>query len=595
MLLFEPIKLESVRMKSLYMSLFAVLFSIGLSAQDADKMPIPSDDEVNLALEEVKDVFKDEYKGLKTADDRTALAKKLIGQAAEPGNKPAMVYALITEAARISGEAGDIASIAVASKIYSERFKCDAVAARKKMLESAEKASGKLKTTPESMSLLAEEFLKLADEALVADDFSSASSAADSAIRIAKKAKNTAIAAKAAEKKKETSEASNALRSVSLAMDKLKTVPTDPDANFAVGKYLCFIKGDRDKGLPKLAIGSNKDYKDAAELDLTAKDTASILKSANKWWDMSETEKDKAVKSGMRERAGELYDKILAELSGIDKVKAEKRIALSAADPERSGISSGAKQSGEYLIVELSSRKLTYSASAPVGLLTKDDYKTDKLVMRRVPAGDFMMGETGNQHEVTLTKDFYIGVFEVTQGQWEKVMKANPSAFKDLGKDAPVENVSWNDCQDFIKKLNGKSTLGFRLPTEAEWEYASRGGQDSKNFEYSGSSTVDEVAWFKDNSGGKTHHPVGKKKPNELGLYDMSGNVWEWCSDWRGDYPKEPVKDPQGAKIGSNRVLRGGSWYNGGRYCRSADRNRNIPSYSPDYMGFRVVLPAGQK
>ncbi len=248
---------------------------------------------------------------------------------------------------------------------------------------------------------------------------------------------------------------------------------------------------------------------------------------------------------------------------------------------------------GEYLVIDLSTCELTYSGPVPADLLTNGSYKADKLVMRRIPTGTFMMGETGKQHKVTLTKDFYIGVFNVTQEQYEKVMKANPSGFKDAGKDAPVDTVSWDDCQIFIKELNGKSSvLAFRLPTEAEWEYACRGGQNSKGFEYSGSNTPAEVGWFKEDSGGKTH-PVGKKKPNELGLYDMSGNIFEWCADWYGDYPKELEKDPQGPKSGSKRILRGCCWSNdvvGGGRSRLSVRGQIVPSGRSKELGFRLAL-----
>ncbi len=214
--------------------------------------------------------------------------------------------------------------------------------------------------------------------------------------------------------------------------------------------------------------------------------------------------------------------------------------------------------------------------------------------MHRIPAGSFMMGETGNQHKVTLTKDFYIGVFEVTQGQWEKVMKANPSKFKEVGKEAPVEMVSWDDCQDFIKKLNSKSAQGFRLPTEAEWEYACRGGEKaSKGFEFSGSNTLSEVAWFKDNSGGKTH-TVGMKKANELGLYDMSGNLFEWCFDWVGDYPVAEVSDPTGVELGARRIARGGSWGNPSTFCCCGNRGSNTPEQRNDNFGFRLAFSAGE-
>jgi formylglycine-generating enzyme required for sulfatase activity len=197
-----------------------------------------------------------------------------------------------------------------------------------------------------------------------------------------------------------------------------------------------------------------------------------------------------------------------------------------------------------------------------------------EIEMVLVKGGTFTMGCTAEQgsdcfdwekpaHKVTLS-DFYIGKYEVTQAQWIAVMGSNPSRFSDC-ENCPVEWVSWEDVQDFIQKLNTKTGLNYRLPTEAEWEYAARGGAQSWGYKYSGSNNVDEVAWFSDNSGKKTH-PVGTKKANELGIYDMSGNVWEWCYDWYGYYSSEAKTNPKGASSASLRVLRGGSWANG-RAC----------------------------
>jgi formylglycine-generating enzyme required for sulfatase activity len=170
-----------------------------------------------------------------------------------------------------------------------------------------------------------------------------------------------------------------------------------------------------------------------------------------------------------------------------------------------------------------------------------------------VKGGTFTMGCTAEQgddcfdneepaHKVTLS-DFYIGKYEVTQAQWKAVTGNNPSKFNGCDN-CPVEGVSWNDIQEFIKKLNAKTGLNYRLPTEAEWEYAARGGAQSRGYKYSGSNSVDEVAWYYGNSGNETH-PAGTKKANELGIYDMSGNVYEWCNDWYGAYNSEAQTNPK--------------------------------------------------
>ena len=211
-----------------------------------------------------------------------------------------------------------------------------------------------------------------------------------------------------------------------------------------------------------------------------------------------------------------------------------------------------------------------------------------------VKGGTFTMGATSEQgsdaysdetptHSVTLS-DFYIGKYEVTQAQWRAVMGNNPSYFK--GDNLPVECVSWNDIQKFIKKLNAQTGKNFRLPTEAEWEYAARGGNQSRGYKYSGSNDRNN-AWYKDNSSSKTH-PVGQKQPNELGIYDMSGNVWEWCQDWYGSYSSSSQTNHTGPSSGSARVLRGGGWSYFAWYCRVSFRYGSPDSSSSDY-GFRLV------
>ena len=220
--------------------------------------------------------------------------------------------------------------------------------------------------------------------------------------------------------------------------------------------------------------------------------------------------------------------------------------------------------------------------------------------MVKVEAGSFDMGATPEMrslqypyddekpdHRVTLTKNYYIGKYEVTQALWQVVMGNNPSRFK--GDDLPVERVSWKRCQDFISKLNSLTGKRFRLPTEAEWEYAARGGNKSRGYRYSGSNTLDDVAWYGDNSGSKTH-AVGTKQPNELGIYDMSGNVSEWCQDWRGSYSSSPQTNPTDAVSGSYRVDRGGSWLYSAWFSRSSSRGGRTPGGRDGDLGLRLVL-----
>jgi formylglycine-generating enzyme required for sulfatase activity len=200
------------------------------------------------------------------------------------------------------------------------------------------------------------------------------------------------------------------------------------------------------------------------------------------------------------------------------------------------------------------------------------------------------MGEGDTAHQVTLTQPFHFGVYAVTQDEYERVMESNPSKFK--GSNNPVEKVSWNDAVEFCRKLSSlpeEKSAGhiYRLPTEAEWEYACRAETDSEYSFGNDASELDAYAWFTDNSA-KTSHPVGQKLANPWGLYDMHGNVWEWCSDWKVDYPTGAVTDPTGPSSGSARVFRGGCWYYTARHCRSAPRY-----YAPgsrNGLGFRLVL-----
>jgi formylglycine-generating enzyme required for sulfatase activity len=250
-------------------------------------------------------------------------------------------------------------------------------------------------------------------------------------------------------------------------------------------------------------------------------------------------------------------------------------------DPAPPQISSGAPASAPSAKVSETARIEIPGASASIEMVL-------------VPAGSFSMGsEKGGDdekpvHKVTISKPFYIGACEVTQAQWEAVMGSNPSGFK--GAANPVESVSWNECQEFIRKLNEKVPGGgFRLPTEAEWEYVCRAGSTTEYCNGDGEEWLGEYAWYDANSGATTH-PVGQKKPNGWGVYDMHGNVWEWCQDTGHDsYDGAPSNGSAWeSPAGSLRVIRGGGWGLNAQNCRSSFRYIIIPDYTLNFIGFRV-------
>jgi formylglycine-generating enzyme required for sulfatase activity len=216
------------------------------------------------------------------------------------------------------------------------------------------------------------------------------------------------------------------------------------------------------------------------------------------------------------------------------------------------------------------------------------------LELKLIPPGEFMMGDENEspQHRVEITRPFYLSVTEVTQEQYRQVLGENPSSKK--GADNPVERVSWIDAVEFCARLSEKEGVEYRLPTEAEWEYACRGGTTTKYSFGDDRSQLRNFAWYEVNAE-RRHHPVGQKKPNPWGLYDMHGNVREWCQDWYGDYPSGSTTDPTGAASGSLRVSRGGGWRSVAAICRSASRPGFGPSGRSGHYGFRVALsPSGQ-
>ena len=268
-------------------------------------------------------------------------------------------------------------------------------------------------------------------------------------------------------------------------------------------------------------------------------------------------------------------ERLAAEKAERERLAEQERLAKENAEFRRRGIGTA---SGDRVTVR---------------------FKGMEYAFRWCPPGTFMMGSPGSeegrsgderQHKVTLTKGYWMQETPVTQAMWESVMGNNPSKFK--GANNPVECVSWNDCQEYIEKLNTLSQdMKFRLPSEAEWEYACRAGRTTA---YGGTGILEEMGWYEGNSGDKTH-AVGQKDPNGWGIYDMHGNVWEWCNDWYGEYPTNMETDPKGPGSGSYRVNRGGSWYYLACYCRSAFRYWDDPGLRNYRLGFRLAFSSASR
>jgi formylglycine-generating enzyme required for sulfatase activity len=258
-----------------------------------------------------------------------------------------------------------------------------------------------------------------------------------------------------------------------------------------------------------------------------------------------------------------------------------------------------------FLISTAFSLQLAFAAVLPAASHDRSVQIGSSLTLhfQYIPPGTYTRGsppdeamrdpDEGPQHVVTLTKAFYLGTYEVTQAQWASVMGENPAVFQNFGSSLqhPVESVSWNECQEFIRRLNAMGQGTFRLPTEAEWEYACRAGTQSPYYwgARMAESGQSDYAWANSRSFARTH-PVGRKQPNPWGLYDMSGNVWEWCQDWYGAYPEETLTDPTGPDVGKLKVFRGGSWYDFHESHRSANRHKHAPNERYSAIGLRLVL-----
>ncbi len=560
---------------ALLLPLFLGAFASPVALQER-RLPVPDEAAQEEAGKLVREVFAQDYaKG--TTEGRQALARKLLKLGIETRDDAASRYVLFRETRDLAAESMDLRTALEAVQALERDFLVDGPKMRGETLERAARKAW----TKEAFEELARAYLDLAAEAAGRDDYEGAETAAREARNFARRGKDADLSAEAERMAKEASELKGIYEKVQGAREKLLARPEDPEANLTVGKYECLVKGSWDLGLLMLEKGTDPVLKTASRKDLAnPADAQGRVEAGDAWWEAAERESIGIFRNAILWRAKEFYERAAEDLSGITKIRIEKRLAEIEAEVSK-------------------------TTGAPRAEMTVDLGGGVKMEFVYIKPGAFIMGGTVDanpksawqgiekpKHKVVLTRGFYMGRYEVTQAQYETVTGENPSRFK--GPDLPVEMVSWPKAVEFCRIASRRTRKPFRLPTEAEWEFACRAGSTEPHGFGGDASLLGDYAWHKGNSEGRTH-PVGRKKPNAWGLHDMHGNVWEWVADWYAPdyYLKSPGKDPRGPDAGNRRLLRGGSWFfDVGFQCRSAFRHHNLPERGFHTLGFRVVVAA---
>ena len=561
-------------------------------ANDIAKRPVPLADDLKTAEKLIKDLLKADY--AKTdAPSRLALIAKLLQQAEENKNDAASYYVLLHEARDQAVLAGDCAKAAEAQHQLRDSFKMDFAA----ILIDLRKLEPSAKTA-EPAAALATLFSLSADDALAVENYDQAvrfNSHADDLLPFVKDA------ALKSRLKAEIPRVQAIKRESVAALAAQKTLATKPDdaeANLTAGKFALLL-GDFEKSMAMLAKSKDAALSGLAKRELAPPQLAAeqaLL--ADGWFDRAEKDATVILKTRMQERAALWYTSALPGLVGLAKLKVEGRMKA-------------LPQAGANTAVAQGSKSAEAPKSHAENFAGKKDVSLDlgggiKLDLVLIPAGTFEMGSPANEAErdgnerqftVTISKPYYMGKYDVTQEQYKAVTGENPSEHKSNPKN-PVDNVTWEDAQTFCNKLGQRIGRKANLPTEAQWEYACRAGTTTP-FYFGENITAAQANY----NGQAPYHggakgefrakptPVGSFPPNAFGLYDMHGNVWQWCLDTIAEYPTGPQTDPEGPTNPTQHNIRGGSWANGANDCRSAHRNGTESRHG--HVGFRIIMEAG--
>jgi formylglycine-generating enzyme required for sulfatase activity len=560
----------------------------------SDKLAVParkSQDEMVRQFDEVYHFTQE-----RTPAQKTELANRLFELGKKSQGGPVEKFVFFREAIELGTGGGAVDLVLQVVDAIAAEFNIDALDVKQKVM------TGLAATTGDAAGVRS--FIEHAD-ALV--DGALAESRYDLAVNLAQAAHDVSQKPAGKDLRRHTFERRSEVQQLAASWEQLRTVqsalkvnPEEPNANLQMGRWYCLKQGNWERGLAHLAKSADPTLRQLAaqELQSPPTDPAEQVKLADGWWAISDAAAD-ADKIALRRHAGQWYLKAAPGLpEGFAKDKVVNRLAeiaksehaAAAVAPGVPAAAATPAPAGEKPAVSADTAKLGREVSIDLGGGVKMEFVL-------IPAGVFVMGdEKGKDHErpphnVTLTRSFYLGKCEVSQEQWRAVMGNNPSKFDGLKN--PVENVSWEDCQTFLKKLNekfGKGSVKFSLPTEAEWEYSCRAGSTTRWCFGDDPAMIGNYAWFAENSAGKTQ-PVGQKKPNVWGLYDMHGNVVEWCADnYDKDYYRgSPPVDPPGPASSDWRVVRGGSFNFSADGQRSAWRGTGWPTDRFNDYGFRVL------
>ena len=545
----------------------------------SNRVPVPSGEAQRKTMILVRKLYQEEIQSAKTTEQKEKLAQQILHKARAMTEDPDGRFGSLSLAREIASRAG---AGDAAFEVAEEMAKLYVVDIGKLKVETVHRLFLAAQSAAERKAVI-DQARRLLEDSVAKDRFDLAQQVCAQALNEAKKTTDNDLIESLVNLSKSIRRKVTARAAYENGQRALEEKPDDGEANLAVGRYRCLVSHDWKGGLPYLAKGRDKKLQALARQELTdppakPEDQVSL---ADAWWDLAHA-KEGDEKKNLQLHAVGWYRKAQGKLpNGLVTTKLEKRMAeVDSPTETEHGRTSGRKNI----------RPIKSDMALARGIKLNDAVKLEVVP---IPAGFFLMGDDANGpvHKVMITKPFWMGKYEVSQEQWQAVMGNNPSHFK-FPKN-PVENVSWEDVKIFLGKLNGKfdrSGLKFSLPTEAQWEYACRAGNQTHLSFGDAASELGDYAWLKSNSENRTH-PVGQKKPNAWGLYDMYGNVVELCADWLGGYNASPQFDPTGPRTGNCPIVRG--------ECFKAKEDKHLtacrfgaPGIATrvDFMGFRIVV-----